>query len=883
MLRIKLVLLFLLISGHLTAQQGKLNQFVHIEADGLSFESSIEKFEAALDIRVNYDPLIVPQNKKFDLNYLNVRGRYALEDFLNRSGLTFKESGTQIIILKAAPVNKQTLYTLSGRVQLKESGEYLGNVEILNSGNGAVVMSSEAGFFSMILTGDTNIITVYYPGFMLKTDTLAADRNYFVVYELVPLVTNLSEAHILPNLRPIDAIVNKGKTDEHYVSQAKVRNFPHLLGEPDIMRVMSTFPGVLGGSEGMLGMYIRGGASDQNLVLLDDVPVFNSNHLYGIFSVFNDDAVKSAVLSKGSFPARYGGRLSSVVNVQTKEGNNFRVKGAVSVGLLSSKVFLEGPLIRDRTTFTFAFRRSYLDFLANPISKLFLFNDSLQNNIYYFWDLNARITHKFSYRSRLSLSFYSGRDVGGISEKNNTINPEYNATERRRQLSTWGNTIGSARWNYYPGKKSGITVKAHITEYNYSYNQTYSLNIQYAQQAKKYIDDYTSYRLLNGIRDLESSILYSHKANNSVSYNFGGGATLHKFIPGNRTFFSIINSTESEIRFDDPTVNTPEVFGFAEVNSIVSKKVFADLGLRISSYRAGSQFWYTLPEPRMSLRYMATDRAWFKLSAMRTRQFFHLLTNLTLGLPSDLWVPSSLRFKPSQADQISAGFSQQVKNWSFSTEGFYKKLNYLLEYKENAGYITSATNWEDAVTDGSGWAYGWEFMAEKTAGKLTGWLSYTLMHNNRRFTEINKGEVFPARYDRRHNLYFAGVYHMSKGFDISCSWTYNSGFAITTPVGSYLAPTANDPYREIFLYGARNNTRTRDNHRLDLSFNFEKKVKTRGLIPSYTRQWSVGLFNVYNRRNPFYVNMGLGAKGDRVLYQVSLLPILPNVSYRITF
>lgn len=863
------------------AQSEKLNAYIRYEAKQIPFSQVIEGFEERIGLSIHYDAQLVPAYKKFDIQYSNIKAKSALADFLAQNGLYYVPSVQYIIIKKLAPVEKPIEFKLSGRVSHEMSGELLSNAAITVNHQIEPVYTSEAGFFTAFLSPDTNYIEVHYPGFMTGYDTLVGDRDYFVNYTLELVPNQMPQAEV--KAKSEYGSISNGNSDQIRITKDRTRRLPNLLGEPDIIRVMSLYPGVVGGSEGMLGMYIRGGASDQNLVLLDDVPVFNSYHLYGIFSIFNDDAVKSANLMKGAFPVKYGGRLSSVVNVQSKEGNIYRLKGSASVGILASKIFLEGPLIRNRSTFTFALRRSYLDFLAKPASKLFLRDDSLQNNVYYFWDVNARISHRFSNRSRLTASIYSGRDIAGVDEKSSYKSTDGSINERRKQLSSWGNRLLSLKWNYYLGTQTGLTIKAHYTGYNYSYDQSYSIVKKYTAAQKPNIDDYTEYKLKNGIADYETGILLTHTFSTHVSVNGGGGFVLHKFTPGDRSLSSIISGNETQLFFNDPKVVTPEIYGFVELNGVAGTRFYYQSGVRVSSYKVSSEFYYILPEPRISARYRLSQRSWIKAGAMRTRQFFHLLTNLTLGLPSDLWVPSVVNYQPSLSDQFSLGYSYGKSMWQVSSEVFYKKLNHLLEYKSDAGYITSATNWEEAVISGSGEAYGWEMMLEKNKGRLTGWFSYALMWNWRQLPGLNNGARFPARYDRRHNLYVAGVYKVNKNIDFSFSWTYNSGFAITTPIGKYLSPAPADPYREIFIYGDRNNTRTRDNHRLDIAFNFEKQVASHKRIPGYSRIWSVGLFNSYNRRNPFYINMAVDKNGNRVLSQVSLLPILPNVSYKVTF
>ncbi len=869
---------FFLGSITLKAQTTGLNAFIRMDVNDWTFTQVMEAFEQKTGYFIQYDAGLVPSNKKFTVLYQNQRAKDALTDFLANAGLSFEVESKQLILKKRIKPAVQKKYIASGRIVQRLAGEYIGYAEVKNLKTGLLAFTSDAGYFTLFLTSDTNVLSITYPGYKAMLDTLIGDRDYFLRYELEIEANILPEAEIKASQgTSSNQTISLGQTDQYRISRVKMKRLPHLLGEADVLRVMSLYPGIVGGSEGMLGLYIRGGSSDQNLILLDDVPVFNSYHLYGVFSIFNDEVVKSANLMKGSFPSRYGGRLSSVINVQSKEGNEYRLKGTFSVGLLASKFFLEGPLIKNRTTFTLAFRRSYVDFLAKPAARLFLNNDSLQNNVYYFWDFNARITHRFNHRSRLSLSFYTGRDVAGIDERNSTANSELNITQRKQQLASWGNVLGSIKWNYYLGKRSAFIVKCHISEYDYSFSQNYRFKKQFTGKLNPDVNDYTEYKLKNGIKDIEGSFIYTYKAASNLTIESGAGLTEHRFIPGNRILSSDIDGNKTEINFNDPFVNTPEIFAFLELNGNIKQRLYYTFGTRYSAFLLDQFNRYYLPEPRVNIRYKSSKNTWLKISAMRTRQFFHQLTNLTLGLPSDLWVPSSVRNKPSLADQVSLGYLREKREWQLSSEIFYKKQNYLLEYKNNAGYVTSAINWEDAVTSGSGKAYGFETMLERTKGRLTGWLSYTYMKNIRQFKELNDGKEFPARYDRRHNIYLAAVYKINDHIDFSAAWIYSSGFAITTPIGHYHSPTSNDPYREIFIYGDRNNTRTRDNHRLDFAFNFEKKNK------GYIRTWSVGFFNVYNRRNPFYVNLSFDKNGNRTLSQVSLLPLLPNVSYKIGF
>lgn len=878
-----IILFFSLFAFALHSQTNYLNSVLSVNFENLNFESAKKTLEGRLGVYFQYDPSILPKSKVYSIKLYNTKGRTIVNEFLNQAGLGFVEKGNNLILFVqtkqtlATPVKE--IYRLSGYVTQSVDGEFLGSAVIrIIPQIGTNVYANSAGYFSIVLSKDTNVVSISYPGFSSILDTLIADRNYQINYQLklkdTGTTINISKKQYDAFLVGRDNL--EGESDKHYISKNKTQWLPSMLGEADIMKAISLYPGVVNGSEGLLGIYVRGGDANQNLVLLDEVPIFNSYHLYGIFSIFNDEILKSAELMKGSFPARYGGRLSSVISIQSKEGDNYKFKGSANIGLLSSKIFLEGPIIKGRTTFVASFRRSYLDFLTTPLARFFLFNDSLENNIYYFWDVNARITHKFSQKSRLSVSFYRGNDKAGLFEKTTIDNNVTRITEQRSQLSGWGNAAYSIKWVYQFSKKSILTLRSHYSQFNYSFNQSYKFKKDYVNLTSSDIDDYTQYNLKNGISDLEAGAILENYTRRKNRTAMGFGVTQHHFIPGNRSLLSKIDKIETNFTYNDLTVNNNEIFVFYENDFKIGNKLFVNSGLRDQLYLLKDKEYYHLPEYRLGIKYKVNPLTWLRIGANRNWQFFHLLNNLTLGLPSDLWVPSTKRFSPSKTDQISMGLTRNFKHWQLGSEVFYKKMFNLLEYKDNAGYLTSAINWEDVVTQGKGLAYGWELYCEKSLGRLNGWFSYTLMWNRRKFNDLNQGEYFPYRYDRRHSIYTTLIYTINKRITFSMNWIYNSGFAVTLPIGKYASPTPTDPYRDIFIYGNRNNARVRDNHRLDISFNFIKEKK------NYKRVFSIGLFNAYNRKNPFYLRFGYDKVGQRKLYQVSLLPILPNISYKVS-
>jgi hypothetical protein len=874
-----ILFLFLLAGTNLQAQEKGLSMNISYTAVSVSFSSAIAGFEQRTGMPVQYDAAIAPAgNKKFSFSYQNVRASQALHDFLASVGLRYEAKNGQIFLQKRLPQHPELGYRVSGRILSAGNGEYISAAVVGTAEKPFMTTTSDAGFFSLRLLPGIHVLQISYPGFNPIFDTLSIDRDYNLQYEMLKQNTVMDAVHIQAlKGRGLQSVI-QGQTDQHEMNRIRLGWMPQLLGEPDVVRTLSMLPGVVGGSEGMLGMYVRGGAADQNLVLLDDVPVFNSYHLFGVFSVFNDDALRSARLLKGSFPARYGGRLSSVISVQSKEGDRRQFHGIANVGLLSGRVFLEGPIWKDRTTFTLSMRRSYIDFLAGQAATFLNLSDSINpSNLYYFWDLNARVTHRFNSKSRISAGIYGGQDIGGLNESYVNEQPEISTEERKKQLTGWGNRVAGIKWNYQARTGLEWMLRAHITRYRYEYSREFSYRRESKFSPQTNVDDYTRYELENGIQDMEVAWEMRMRIKPGWVWEQGFGLSNHRFTPGNRKQFSRINKTESELLYNDDRLNVPEYFTYTEFQYSGKRRWSGSAGVRLGSFKLPDPYYFILPEPRLNLKYRLGNSRFLHASATRNRQFFHLLTNLTLGLPGDLWVPSNRRFQPGKSDQLSMGFAQSKTGWAFSSEIFYRSFSHILEYRDNAGYVTSGANWQDAVTAGNGEAYGLELLAEKTNGKLNGWVAYTLMWNNRWFAGLNNGQSFPARYDRRHNVYVAGVYHWKSNIEINAAWTFNSGFAYTLPVAVYGSPTPNDPYRDIFVYGSRNNARAADNHRLDISITLQKQRK------GYVRNWTLGVFNVYNRFNPFYINPGFDRLGNRKLYQVSMLPLLPNISYKITF
>lgn len=871
-------LLFSAFSSLLNAQAGDaLKKRIDWDITTKDFRKALESFESITGVYFQYDAALTPQKREFQIRYKNQVASDALRDFLHRFGLDFALVLDQAIVLKPwKPIDKSL--RISGSLTNGITGERVIGATVFAENEGRVVYSNSQGIFHFQSEDTIVVLAIYYYGFQSFRDTFFGQgKTIYRPYIMLPELDRMEEAEVRVKQKSDLPKTEEGWTDRVSMNGSQLEKFPHFFGEVDILRAFSATPGVVSGSEGVFGMYVRGGAADQNLILLDDVPIYNPYHMYGLFGVFNGDIIKNARFYRGTFPANHGGRLSSVIQVDTKEGDPEQFQGSANLGLLSSRLFLTGPLFTDKTSFMVAARRSFFDFLVAPIVSNTSLADAGLINRYNFWDLNAKITHRFSERSRLTLMAYSGQDYAGLIDQQIYRKDEKRILERAEDISRWGNEVASIKWNWSSGSGTSLLFKSYYTSYKFSHNRSYN-NEERINGRLENIES-SDYEVSNGIYDVETAFEWGQQWSPRLKSIVGAGYTYHSFRPNRRELFSSNDSVENVFLFSDELINTPEINGFMKWELTGGVWGNYDLGTRLVYYNLGLGQYYVLPEPRFNARWKLGKKAWLKASVSQNRQFFHQLNNLSMGLPSDLWVPSTAKFKPAQSRQRSLGFSHAIgRNWQWQVEAFERDFRDILEYSETAVYITSNRNWEQSVTSGTGEVRGVEWQLQRTGARWSGLLSYTWMQNSRRFEKINNGDAFPSRYDRRHNIYLTFFYKINRSWSFSGSWMYNSGFAYTRPIGIVPSPTSSDPAQDIYLYGNRNNLRALDNHRLDFSFtyakNSPKKIKGR---------WVFGIYNAYNRLNPFYINLGLGDGGNRSLYQVSLLPVLPFVNYQIDF
>lgn len=767
-------------------------------------------------------------------------------------------------------------HTISGYLQDNASGETLIGATLFDLKSGKGTTSNVYGFFSLTLPQDTVKLRISYVGYETQFMEFYLNADKTLNVSLSGVVA-LNEFEVVAT--EAERIEEKSEMSTIEISMDKVKSLPVFMGERDIMKTIQLLPGVQSGSEGSSGLYVRGGGPDQNLILLDGVPIYNASHLFGFFSVFNADAINSVKLVKGGFPARYGGRLSSVIDIRMKEGNMKEFHGEGSIGLISSKLTLEGPIVKDKTSFIVSGRRTYIDLLARPLIKAA--GDGSVGG-YYFYDLNTKLNHKFSDKSRLFLSGYFGNDKFYSRFKDEwTSSGTTYKTEEEGNLK-WGNVIGAARWNYLFSNKLFSNTTFTYSRYKFlvgfSEEETWSGQTSGSQT---FSFDYTS-----GIEDYSGKVDFDYLPHPDHYIKFGVGHTYHTFTPGVNSYkenTSVQGESSIDTAFGSSIQFGHESSLYVEDDVKIGSRFKGNFGVHFSSFYTGKKFYNSL-QPRFTGRYMITENLSAKASYARMTQFLHLLTNTGIGLPTDLWLPVTDKVPPQQSDQIAIGAAYTAKQqYEISLEGYYKKMKNLIEYKDGASFFGSETDWQKKIEIGEGWSYGTEVLVEKKRGKTTGWIGYTLSWTKRQFDNINFGETFPYRYDRRHDIGAAVTHKFNDRVDIGIVWVYGTGNAVSLGLERYNSLASvlpNDPQggaAEVEHIENRNNYRMPAYHRIDLGVNLHKQTKWG------KRTWSFGLYNAYSRQNPFYLYFSTDSNGNRELTQVSLFPILPSVSYQFKF
>ena len=760
-------------------------------------------------------------------------------------------------------------FTVSGYVSDKESGELLIGASIYEKTLLKGTSANLYGFYSLTLEADSLELIFSYAGYEPIKKVFKLDADIIINVQLAS-INELGEVEIIASQST--PIQDRTQMSSIELSMQKVKSLPVLMGERDVLKTIQLMPGVQSGSEGSSGIYVRGGGPDQNLILLDGVPIYNVSHLFGFFSVFNPDAIKAVELIKGGFPARYGGRLSSVLDIRMKEGNMNKISGEGSIGLVASKLTLEGPIKKGQTSFLVSGRRTYLDLLIRPFVRAESNGDATGG--YYFYDFNAKINHKLDDKNRLYLSGYFGKDRAFTRFDDGAV---FGGGEEKEVAELeWGNIIGALRWNRE--LSSQLFANTTFTYSRYKFKTGIEYTYKDDDDEEKFLFEYTS-----GIEDLALKIDLDHLPNPDHYLKYGAGATYHNFTPGVNFYeFSGTDITAIDTTWGSSQIQSIELYAFAEDDWKVNELLKLNIGLHGSSFHVDGTSYFSI-QPRISARYLLNEKWSVKSSYSAMAQYLHLLTNTSIGLPTDLWVPVTENIKPLNSHQVALGVATSFhEQFELSIEGYYKVMNNIIEYKDGASFLADARDWQTKVETGKGWSYGAEILLEKTVGKFSGWIGYTLSWTERQFDNLNFGEKFPYRYDRRHDIGIALTYKPKERIDFGLVWVYGTGNAVSIPSSTYLSdgslPHFNDYYVNSVEYiSDRNGYRMPSYHRLDFAVNLHKQKN------GYKRTWSWGVYNMYSRQNPFYLYFANDDDGDPGLFQVSLFPIIPYFSYQFKF
>ncbi len=757
-----------------------------------------------------------------------------------------------------------------------QTGEKLISAYVFDKISKKGAVTNTYGFYSLTLPGDSVNLIISYLGYSPQTKSFYLNKNIQLDFKL-SMANELQEIKITSER--IEKIEEKSQMSQVEVPIQQIKSLPALFGEVDVLKTLQLLPGVQSGTEGTSGLYVRGGTPDQNLVLLDNVPVYNVSHFLGIFSVFNADALKNVSIIKGGFPARYGGRLSSIIDINMKDGNMKGYHGSGSIGNITSKLMVEGPIIKNKASFIVSGRRTYADLFLRPLIRKTAYNQDFTFDFkLYFYDLNAKANYIINDKNRLYFSFYSGNDVFGFHNKENYND---NISENGGGIN-WGNTIFALKWNNRINPKLFLNSTLTYSNFNTLFKAEYSDSNIKKNEKYGFYAKYSS-----GIKDYAAKMDFDYIPLPNHYIKFGAGYINHTYNPG------VLNLKTEEISFElDTTLgysnSKSREFDIYAEDDFTYGNLKANLGFHLSGFKTGKSFYHSL-QPRIGLRYLIGYGYAIKASYATMKQYINLLTSESISTPLDLWVPSTSKIKPQYSWQGAFGIAKTfTKDLEFSLEGYYKEMENVISYRPGSSFLGEAPgeiDWENKVVQGKGQSYGIEMLLQKKYGDFTGWIAYTLSWNWRQFDEINGGEKYPFKYDKRHDFAIVGTYKFSKNIVCSASWIYSTGNAVSIPVFKYPYRFSGngssgkpEVYNEIESLGKKNSFRMSDSHRLDLSVEFHKKKKY------WERAWVIGVYNTYFHKNPFFLISDYDYEKNKTVYkEVSLLPVLPFISYQFKF
>jgi len=766
--------------------------------------------------------------------------------------------------------------TLIGKITDLSSGEPLiGAVIKVNTTNSGTV-TNEKGFYQLYLKNGEYELSISYIGYTPQNIHIIIPETKQLNIQLE--LTSLKVDEIVVTAKKLDENIESTETGTIEISMKEIKKLPALMGETDFLRIIQLTPGIQSANDANMGFYVRGGGADQNLILLDNVPVYNPSHVLGFFSIFNSDVIQSTKLIKSGMPANYGSRISSIIDINSRNGDYEKFRASGSVGILSSKFILEGPIIRDKLSYIISARKSYIDEVLKPVvNSLFDINSTFyKNSTYNFTDINSKLSFKLSKKHNLNLTAYGGNDNYSLIK----LEPEYSNAMK------WGNRLLAFNWYYQVNQEWNLQSTIGYTRYDFNLD---------AEQKN------VSIGMVSAVNDYVFRTEFCKAGYNGQIIKFGAEHYFHSFIPNNLD----ATSNNQLLSFgSNRKLNAHESSIFYNHEVGVTQALRFNLGVRYTYYMHVGPYYemikneigqisdsnyyspgkkicnYNSPEPRLSVRYQINNYSSLKGSYTMNKQYIHMISSSSVTLPTDVWLPSTSIIKPQWGQQFTAGYYRNFNENVYETSINIYYKDYYNQIELLRGIVNNFQDniFEESATFGKGYSFGAEFFVQKTSGKITGWIGYTLSATFRRFNEINDGAIYPAKYDRRHDLNLILSYDLNKKWTASATFILASGNALTLPAYKYILEG-----NVIAGYGERNSFRMPLYHRVDLSLTYIARKTDK-----FESSFNFSVYNVYNRANPFYIyfevtgnvydyNLNITPK------QISVFPILPSITWNFRF
>ena len=863
---------------------------ITVSFNNITLSEAIQKLENISGYSFAYQSDILPKTHKVSCSFKNASINAILDKILKGTGITYQILDKHIVMKKKS---KRKKYTLSGYVGDSKTGQKLINANVFDKDSKLGTITNNYGYYSISLEEGIYDIAFSYIGMEKKEEHVVFDSNKQLNIDLLP---NLEIAEIVITSEEQVPLIEKGAAmGKMTISPVQMAKFPVLMAETDLVKYIQLLPGMQSGMEANGALYVRGGNSSQNLFLLDNIPLYNSYHLLGLFSVFNADMIGKTEVYKGAFPAGFGGRLSSVIDMKTKDGNFKKLKGKVSLGMISSKLFLEGPLVKDQTSFALSGRFGYYYLYGVFLPKALTDGDNIEN--YYFTDITAKLTHKFSNNSKIYATFYNGIDFGETTTTTISSDTEEYKFLERKDGQEWFNTIGTLGWAGKITNKLFSNIQVTVSNYNY---YSYLNDSTYNDDNNYVFTTFESNIVENDI--LNKSIIsdFECEINPKLKINFGYNYSQLTLTSENAHEDSYNNAEDLLASYrTDTTINyykhnTEESKGYISLEIMPVKSLYLSAGVHASFYSTGN-YTNNSFQPRATINWKFLPGFSLKGAYSQMGQHLHYLETSKIKRASDLLVAAVAGAPSETSEQFSTGLGiTKLKGYNFHIEAYYKKMDNLINYKEGASFFSQSDSWVEKIVTGTGESKGVELLVEKPFGKFTGWAGYTISESTRQFDGINMGQPFPFRFEHRHHFNILAKYQISDKLSVAANWLFHTGNKETIPETFYWSTNKEfDKKMDIddysmpakVMYNPKNGYKNPNYHRLDLSVNYTRKNRFGAAT------WCLSIYNLYNRINvysSFYNEKYAHFIGNvsyikRVIQENKFFGTIPSISYTLSF